>query len=122
MCHFANFFDFEKSCCYLNTIARKRRKKNMGFLHFCLRTYITLLVLKHYCLTLGWSWEKNYVKMCHFADFLDFENGCCYLNTIARKRRKTHGFLSFLLKKRHNFIVSKISLSYIRVVMGEKLC
>ena len=23
-----------------------------------------------------------------FADFLDFENGCCYLNTISRKRRK----------------------------------
>ena len=29
-----------------------------------------------------------YVKMCHFADFFEFENGCCYLNTIARKRRK----------------------------------
>ena len=43
-----------------------REEKNMGFLHFCLRTYITLLVLKHHCLTLVWSWEKNYVKMCHF--------------------------------------------------------
>ena len=43
-----------------------REEKNMGFLHFCLRTYITLLVLKHHCLTLVWAWEKNYVKMCHF--------------------------------------------------------
>ena len=40
----ADFLDFENGCCYLNTIARKRRKKHMGFLHFCLRTYITLLV------------------------------------------------------------------------------
>ena len=95
----------------------------MGFLHFYLRTDITLLVLKHHCLTLGWSLEKNYVKMCpFFADFLDFENGCCYLHTIARKRGKTHGFLAFLLKNRHYFIGSKTSLSYIRVVMGEKLC
>ena len=43
-----------------------REEKNMGFLHFCFGTYITLLVLKHHCLTLVWSWEKNYVKMCHF--------------------------------------------------------
>ena len=50
---FADFLDFENSCCYLNTIARKRKKKHMGFLHFCLRTDITLLVLKHHCLTLG---------------------------------------------------------------------
>ena len=59
-------------------------------------------------------------KCAILADFLDFENGCCYLNTIARKRRKTHGFLAFLLKNRHYFIGSKISLSYIRVFMGEK--
>ena len=68
----ANFLDFENGCCYLNTIARKKRKKHMGFLHFCLRLYITILVLKHHCLTLGWSWEKNYVKMCHLGQFLRF--------------------------------------------------
>ena len=28
------------------------------------------------------------LKCAILADFLDFENGCCYLNTIARKRRK----------------------------------
>ena len=61
----ADFLDFENGCCYLNTIARKRGK-NTGFWHFCLRTDITLLVLKHHCLTLGLSWEKNYVKMCPF--------------------------------------------------------
>ena len=63
----ADFLDFENGCCYLNTIARKRRKNTrVCFWHFCLRTDITLLVLIHHCLTLGWSWEKNYVKMCPF--------------------------------------------------------
>ena len=61
--------------------------------------------------------------MCHFADFFDFEKGCCYLNTIARKRRKKkHGFLAFLFKDIHFFIGFKTSLSYISMVMGEKLC
>ena len=41
---FADFLDFENGCCYLNTIARKRGKKHMGFMHFCLSSYITLLV------------------------------------------------------------------------------
>ena len=68
----ADVLDFENGCCYLNTIARKRGKKHTGFLHFCLRTDITLLVLKHHCLTLGWSWEKNYVKMFHFGRCLRF--------------------------------------------------
>ena len=40
----------------------------------------------------------------------------------AREEKKKHGFLAFLLKNRHYFIGSKTSLSYIRVVMGEKLC
>ena len=75
---FADFLDFENGCCYLNTIACKRRNSI-----FCLRTDITLLVLKHHCLTLGWSWQKKMLKCAIFADFLDFENGCCYLNTIA---------------------------------------
>ena len=57
-----------------------------------------------------------------FADFLDFENGCYYLNTIARKRGKTHEFLAFFLKIIHDFIVLNTSLPYIRMVMGEKLC
>ena len=62
------------------------------------------------------------LKCGNSADFLYFENGCCYLNTIARKRRKTHGFLAFLLKSRHYFIGLNTSLSYIRMGMGEKLC
>ena len=61
-------------------------------------------------------------KCAILADFLDVENGCCYLNTIARKRRKTHGFLAFLLKNIHYFIGLNTSLFYIRMVMGEKLC
>ena len=61
-------------------------------------------------------------KCAIFADFLDFENGCCYLNTIARKRRKNTLVLAFLLKIEHYFIGLNTSLFYIRMVMGEKLC
>ena len=62
------------------------------------------------------------LKCAIFAVFVEFENGCCYLNTIAHKRRKKHGLLAFLHKNRHYFIGFKTSLSYIRMVMGEKLC
>ena len=62
------------------------------------------------------------LKCAIFADFLDFENGCCYLNTIALQRRKTHGFLAFWFKNRHYSIGSNTSLSYIRMVIGEKIC
>ena len=44
-----------------------QEEKNMGFLHFCLRTYITLLVLKHHCLILVWSWEKIMLKCAIFC-------------------------------------------------------
>ena len=62
--------------------------------------------------------RKIMLKCAILANFLDFENGCCYLNTIARKRRKTHGFLVFLLKNIHHFIGLNILLSYISMVMG----
>ena len=101
---FADFLDFENGCCYLNTIARKRRKAH-GFLAFLLKN-------RHYFI--GSKTSLSYIrvvigeKLCSnvpiFADFLDFENVCCYLNTIARKRGKTHGFLAFLLKVIHYFI------------------
>ena len=65
--------------------------------------------------------EINMLKCAILADFLDFENGCCYLYTIARKRRKTHGFLHFCLRT-YYFIGLNTSLSYIRMVKGEKLC
>ena len=61
------------------------------------------------------------LKSAIFTDFLDFENGCCYLNTISRRRGRTNGFLAFLLKLILNFIGFKTSLSYIRMVTGEKL-
>ena len=44
------------------------------------------------------------------------------LTQLHAREEKTHGFLAFLLKNRHYFIGSKTSLSYIKVVMGEKLC
>ena len=61
------------------------------------------------------------LKCAILADFLDFENGCCYLYTIAHKRRKTHEFLHFCLRTCY-FISLNTSLSYNRMVMGEKLC
>ena len=65
--------------------------------------------------------EKLCLNVPFWQIFLDFENGCCYLNIIARKRRKKHGFLAFLLENIHYFIGLNTSLSYIRMVMGEKL-
>ena len=62
------------------------------------------------------------LKCAILEDVLDFENGCCYLNTIARKRRKKHMGFAFLLKNIHYFKSLNTSLSYIRMVMGEKLC
>ena len=95
----------------------------MGFLHFYLRTDITLLVLKHHCLTLGWSWEKNYVKVCPFLPISSIlKTVAATLTQLHAREEKIHGFLAFLLKNRHYFIGSKTSLSYIRLVMGEKLC
>ena len=63
------------------------------------------------------------LKCAIFADILDLENGCSYLNTIAsKKRKKKHGFLVFLFKSKHHFIDLNESLSYIRTIMGEKIC
>ena len=44
------------------------------------------------------------------------------LTQLHAREEKNMGFLHFLLKNRHYFIGSKTSLSYIKVVMGEKLC
>ena len=93
----------------------------MGFLHFCLRTDITLLVKYTIVLHSDGHGTKIMLKCGILAVFLDFENGCCYLNTIARKRKKTYGFLAFLLKNIHYFIGLNTSLFYIRMVMEEKL-
>ena len=44
------------------------------------------------------------------------------LTQVHAKEEKNHGFLAFLFKNLHNFIGFKTSLSYISMVMGEKLC
>ena len=44
------------------------------------------------------------------------------LTQLHTREEKTHGFLAFLLKNIHYFIGLNTSLSYIRMVMGEKLC
>ena len=83
---------------------------------------ITLLtlVLLHYT-----HHRKIIIKCAILADFLDFKNGCCYLNIIACNRRKTHGFLAVLFKNIHHLFDLNKSLSYIRSPMGEnyvKMC
>ena len=45
--------------------------------------------------------REKYVKFAIFAGFLDFENGCCNLITIACKR-KNHEFLAFLFKNKQH--------------------
>ena len=57
------------------------------------------------------------LKCAILADFLDFEKGCCYLNTFARKRRKIIWVSCVLFKNIHYFIGLNTSLSYIRMVM-----
>ena len=37
------------------------------------------------------------LKCAIFADSLDFENGCCYLNHLYTREEKTHRFLAFCL-------------------------
>ena len=44
------------------------------------------------------------------------------LTQLHAREEKTHGFLAFLLTNIHYFIGLNTSLSYIRMVMGEKLC
>ena len=43
------------------------------------------------------------------------------LTLLRAREEKTHGFLAFLFKKIYHFIDLNTSLSYIRMVMGEKL-
>ena len=69
---FADFLDFEIGCCYLNTVACKGRKNTWVSCILAEEQTFLLLVLNYQCLKLGWSWEKNYVKMCHFCRFLRF--------------------------------------------------
>ena len=62
------------------------------------------------------------LKCAILADFLDFENGCCYPKTIARKKGKNTWVFAFLLKFIHYLIGLNTSFSYIRMIMGEKIC
>ena len=71
----------------------------MGFLHFYLKTDITLLVLKHHCLTLGWSWEKNYVKVCPFLPIsYILKTVAATLTQLHAREEKHMGFLHFYLR------------------------
>ena len=54
----ADFLDFETVAATLTQL-HAREEKTHGFLAFLFKNRYYLLVLKHHCLTLGWSWEKN---------------------------------------------------------------
>ena len=117
---FADFLDFEMTAADILTQLHAREGKTHGFFAFLLKN-------RHYFIGLNTS--LSYIRMVMgedfmltcgiLAEFIDFENGCCYLNTIARKRRKTYGFLAFLLKNIHYFIGLNTSLFYMRMVMGK---
>ena len=62
------------------------------------------------------------LKCAIFADFIDFENGCCYLKQLHTREENKHGFLAFMFKNIHYFICFNTPLFYIRMVMEEKLC
>ena len=61
MCPFLPISYILKTVAATLTQLHAGEEKYMGFLHFFLRLYITFLVQIHHDLTLGWSWEKNYV-------------------------------------------------------------
>ena len=94
----------------------------MGFLHFFLKIILYLI---------GLNTSLSYIRMvmgeklCLNVPFLSISK---ILKTVAAtltqlhvREEKTHGFLVFLLKNIHYFIGLNTSLSYIRMVMGEKL-
>ena len=45
------------------------------------------------------------LKSAIFADFLDFENGCCYLDTILMQEKKTHRLLAFFFQKNMTLLI-----------------
>ena len=61
------------------------------------------------------------LKCAILADFLVLKTVAATLTQLHAREEKTHGFLAFLLKNIHYFIGLDTSLSYIRMVMGEKL-
>ena len=61
------------------------------------------------------------LKCAILADFLDFKTVAATLTQLHPREEKRHWFLAVLLKNIHYFIGLNTSLSYIRMVMGEKL-
>ena len=60
------------------------------------------------------------LKCAIFADFLDLEKVAATLTQLHAREEKHMVFLHFSLKNIHYFIGLNTSLSYIRMVMGEK--
>ena len=100
-----------------------REEKTHGFLAFLLKnmryfiglntslSYIRMVMGEKLCLNVPfWSISKILKRVA------------ATLTQLHAREEKTHGFLAFLLKNIHYFIGLNTSLSYIRMVMGEKLC
>ena len=86
---FLQKIDFLKTFAATLTQLHAREEKTHESLAFLLKNihYFNSLntSLSYIMMVMG---EKNMLKCAIFADFLYFENGCCYLNTIAGYRRK----------------------------------
>ena len=95
----------------------------MGFLHF-------LLKVIHYFIGLNTS--LSYIRMVmgeiiclnvpFWSIFKILKRVAATLTQLHVREEKTHGFLPFLFENIYHFIDLNTSLSYIRMVMGEKLC
>ena len=118
----ADFVDFENGCCYLNTIARKRRKN----------TWVSCILLKNIHYFIGLNTSSSYIRMvmgeklCLNVPFWSIskilKRVAATLTQLHVREEKTHGFLPFLFENIYHFIDLNTSLSYIRMVMGEKIC
>ena len=94
----------------------------MGFLQFCLRTYITLFGLNtslpYIRMVMG---EKLCLNVPFWSISKILKTVAATLTQLHVREEKTHGFLPFLFENIYHFIDLNTSLSYIRIVMGEKL-
>ena len=98
-----------------------REEKTLGFLAFLLKNI-------HYFIGLNTS--LSYIRMVMRENLclnVPFWSISKILKTVAATltqlhvREKKHGFLPFLVENIYHFIDLNTSLSYIRMVMGEKL-
>ena len=99
-----------------------REEKTHGFLAFLLKNI-------HYFIGLNTSLpyirmvmgEKLCLNVPFWSIFKILKTVAATLTQLHVREENTHGFLAFLFENIYLFIDSNTSLSYIRMVMGEKL-